>query len=71
MSSSGKGTVSSTRKLLSASVLMAGGTLVSRALGIIRVMLISFILGNGTRQADMLSIATTIPNALYILFTTQ
>lgn len=68
MSSSGKGTVSSTRKLLSASVLMAGGTLVSRALGIIRVMLISFILGNGTRQADMLSIATTIPNALYILF---
>ncbi|MDO5066387.1 MAG: murein biosynthesis integral membrane protein MurJ [Propionibacteriaceae bacterium] len=68
MSSSGKGAVSSTRKLLSASVLMAGGTLVSRALGIIRVMLISFILGNGTRQADMLSIATTIPNALYILF---
>ena len=64
MSSSGKGTVSSTRKLLSTSVLMAGGTLVSRALGIIRVMLISFILGNGTRQADMLSIATTILNAL-------
>lgn len=68
MSSSGKEAVSSTRKLLSASVLMACGTLVSRALGIIRVMLISFILGNGTRQADMLSIATTIPNALYILF---
>lgn len=68
MSSNGKGAVSSTRKLLSASALMAGGTLISRALGIIRVMLIAFILGNGTRQADMLSIATTIPNALYILF---
>lgn len=68
MSSSNKGGVSSTRKLLSASVLMAAGTLVSRALGIIRVMLIAFILGNGTRQADILSIATTIPNALYILF---
>lgn len=47
---------------------MAAGTLVSRSLGIIRVMLIAFILGNGTRQADILAIATTIPNALYILF---
>ncbi|PIE21756.1 MAG: lipid II flippase MurJ, partial [Arachnia propionica] len=47
---------------------MAAGTLVSRTLGLIRVMLIAFILGNGTRQADMLSLATTIPNSLYILF---
>ncbi len=68
MSSNDSGGVSSTRKLLSASALMAGGTLVSRALGILRTMLIVFILGNGTRQADMFSLANTIPNSLYILF---
>ncbi|MDU7360346.1 MAG: murein biosynthesis integral membrane protein MurJ [Propionibacteriaceae bacterium] len=60
--------VSSTKKLLSASAVMASGTLISRALGMLRVMLIAFILGNGTRQADILSIATMVPNALYILF---
>lgn len=60
--------VSSTRKLLSASAVMASGTLISRVLGMVRVMLISFILGNGTRQVDILSIATMVPNALYILF---
>ncbi|NLE96558.1 MAG: hypothetical protein GX596_01020 [Propionibacterium sp.] len=60
--------VSSTRKLLSASALMASGTLISRILGMLRVVLIAFILGQGTRQADILSIATMVPNALYILF---
>ncbi len=60
--------VSSTKKLVSASALMASGTLISRALGLIRVMLIAFILGNGTRQADMLQLATMVPNSLYILF---
>lgn len=60
--------VSSTRKLVSASALMASGTLISRALGLVRVMLIAFILGNGTRQADMLQLATMVPNSLYILF---
>ena len=60
--------VSSTKKLLSASALMASGTLISRLLGMLRVVLISFILGNGTRQVDMLSVATTVPNAIYILF---
>lgn len=60
--------VSSTKKLVSASALMASGTLISRALGLIRVMLIAFILGNGTRQADMFALATMVPNSLYILF---
>lgn len=60
--------VSSTKKLLSASAIMASGTLISRVLGMLRVMLIAFILGNGTRQADILGIATMVPNALYILF---
>lgn len=60
--------VSTTKKLLSASALMASGTLISRILGFARVALIVFILGNATRQVDMLSIATSVPNSLYILF---
>ncbi len=60
--------VSTTKKLVSASALMASGTLVSRALGLVRVMMVAFILGNGTRQADMLALATMVPNSLYILF---
>lgn len=60
--------VSTTKKLLSASALMAAGTLISRILGFARVALIVFILGNATRQVDMLSIATSVPNSLYILF---
>ena len=47
---------------------MAAGTLVSRGLGILRTMLVAFILGNGTRQADILSLASTISNGMYILF---
>lgn len=62
------GQVSSTRKLVSASALMASGTLISRVLGLARVMLVAFILGNSTRQADIYSLATMVPNSLYILF---
>ncbi len=68
---SGKRTVSqvsSTRKLIGAGAIMASGTMISRILGVIRVMLVAFILGNGTRQADMLALATMVPNSLYILF---
>ncbi|AQX15731.1 MULTISPECIES: murein biosynthesis integral membrane protein MurJ [Tessaracoccus] len=60
--------VSSTKRLVGASAIMASGTMISRVLGVIRVMLIAFILGNGTRQADMLGLATMVPNSLYILF---
>ncbi|MFT3888240.1 MAG: murein biosynthesis integral membrane protein MurJ [Arachnia sp.] len=59
--------VSSTRRLLGASAVMASGTMISRVLGVVRVALVAFILGNGTRQADMLDIANMVPNALYIL----
>lgn len=58
----------STSRLLSAGALMAGGTMVSRVLGFVRVALLAFVLGNGTRQADAYAVATTVPNALYILF---
>ena len=60
--------VSSTKKLVSASAIMASGTLVSRVLGMLRVVLIVYILGTGSRQADMFELANTVPNSIYILF---
>ena len=56
-----------TRRLVSASVLMAGGTATSRVLGFFRLMLLVYLFGNGTRQAEMFTIATTVPNSMYIL----
>lgn len=55
------------RRLLSASALMAAGTLVSRLFGFVRTALIAFTLGNATRQVDMFTLANTVPNSLYIL----
>ncbi|GAA3876803.1 murein biosynthesis integral membrane protein MurJ [Tessaracoccus defluvii] len=60
--------VSSTRKLVSASALMASGTMISRVLGVVRVAMLAFILGVGTRQVDMFELANSVPNSIYILF---
>jgi putative peptidoglycan lipid II flippase len=57
-----------TGRLLSATAVMAAGTIVSRVLGLVRVVLAAYLLGAETRQADILSMATTVPNSLYILF---
>ncbi|GAA3622425.1 murein biosynthesis integral membrane protein MurJ [Microlunatus ginsengisoli] len=57
----------STARLVSASALMAGGTLVSRLLGFGRLMLLTVLFGNGTRQAEMFTLANTVPNSMYIL----
>ncbi len=57
----------STARLVSASALMAGGTLVSRVFGFGRLMLLAVLFGNGTRQAEMFTLANTIPNSMYIL----
>ena len=56
-----------TASLISASALMAAGTLLSRVLGFGRLMLLVFLFGNATRQADMFTIANTVPNSMYIL----
>jgi putative peptidoglycan lipid II flippase len=56
-----------TRRLVSASVLMAAGTALSRVLGFFRLMLLVYLFGNGTRQAEMFTIATNVPNSMYIL----
>jgi putative peptidoglycan lipid II flippase len=60
-------TVSRTSRLISASAVMAAGTMVSRLLGFVRLMLLVFLFGNGTRRADMFTIANTVPNSMYIL----
>ena len=46
---------------------MAAGTATSRVLGFFRLMLLVYLFGNGTRQAEMFTIATTVPNSMYIL----
>ncbi|MBK8447000.1 MAG: murein biosynthesis integral membrane protein MurJ [Micropruina sp.] len=56
------------RRLLNATAVMASGTMVSRILGFGRAILLAFVLGNGTRQAEMFNLATLIPNTLYMLF---
>ena len=56
-----------TKRLVSASVLMASGTALSRVMGFFRLMLLVYLFGNGTRQAEMFTIATTVPNSMYIL----
>jgi putative peptidoglycan lipid II flippase len=56
-----------TSALVSASALMAAGTLVSRLLGFGRLMLLVYLFGNATRQADMFTVANTVPNSMYIL----
>jgi putative peptidoglycan lipid II flippase len=58
---------STASKLISASAIMAAGTLTSRILGFGRLMLLVLLFGNGTRQADMFTFANTVPNSMYIL----
>ncbi|MFV0451935.1 MAG: murein biosynthesis integral membrane protein MurJ [Propioniciclava sp.] len=55
------------RRLLNATALMASGTLISRVLGFLKSMLLVFVLGASSPQADAYSLATLIPNSLYIL----
>jgi putative peptidoglycan lipid II flippase len=54
-------------RLISASAIMAAGTALSRVMGFFRLMLLAFLFGNATRQADMFTIANTVPNSMYIL----
>ncbi len=56
-----------TAKLISASAVMAAGTALSRVMGFFRLILLVFLFGNGTRQAEMFTIANTVPNSMYIL----
>ena len=53
--------------MLSSSAVMAAGTLFSRISGFLRAGLLAAALGITTVQADVFTIANTIPNMLYIL----
>ncbi|MCB0910993.1 MAG: murein biosynthesis integral membrane protein MurJ [Propionibacteriaceae bacterium] len=55
------------RRLINATAVMASGTMVSRILGLVRAMLIAFVLGNGTRQVEAFNYANTVPTTLYLL----
>jgi len=54
-------------KLLSSTMAMASGTLVSRALGGVRVLLVGYLLTVSMAQSDMYALATEIPNMAYQL----
>jgi putative peptidoglycan lipid II flippase len=54
-------------RLISSGALMAAGTAVSRVLGFGRFVLLVILFGNGTRQAEMFTLANTVPNSMYIL----
>jgi putative peptidoglycan lipid II flippase len=58
--------VSESRGILASSAVMAAGTVVSRASGYVRNLLLAAALGNGL-HADLFNIGNTIPNMLYIL----
>jgi putative peptidoglycan lipid II flippase len=47
---------------------MAAGTAVSRIFGVVRVLLASALFSQAGRRSDMFALATSIPNALYLLF---
>lgn len=53
--------------LLRATGVMASGTMLSRLLGFVRTILLAFALGNATAQGDVFSLATVVPNSLYML----
>ena len=62
------GDQASGRRLLNATAVMASGTMVSRALGFVRAILITFALGNTSRQVDAFNLALVVPNNLYMIF---
>ena len=54
-------------KLLSSTVAMASGTLVSRILGGVKILLVGYLLTVSMAQADMYALAMEIPNMAYQL----
>lgn len=59
---------SHSRRLLNATAVMASGTLISRILGFLRAGLLVIVLGSANPQAEMFTLATLVPNSLYMLF---
>ena len=59
--------VTNRSKLLSSTMAMASGTLVSRVLGGVKILLVGYLLTVSMAQADMYSLAMEIPNMAYQL----
>ncbi len=55
-----------TTRLLKSSAVMAAGTVASRALGLIRTVVLAAAIGT-TTVGDMFTLANTVPNIIYIL----
>ena len=58
---------SSSASLASSSLVMASGTLVSRALGLLRVSLLVAAIGLANPALDIWQAANTLPNTIYVL----
>jgi putative peptidoglycan lipid II flippase len=56
-----------TTRLLSSSAIMAAGTLASRVLGVVRVVVLGWAIGLRGPSADIFNTANTLPNSLMIL----
>jgi putative peptidoglycan lipid II flippase len=52
---------------MASTIIMAAGTMASRLLGMVRVVLAAWVLGQAGRQADMFAIAGQIPSQAYML----
>ena len=63
----GKAGTPASGRLLNATAVMASGTLISRVLGFVRAGLLVIVLGATTPQAESFSVATVVPNSLYML----
>ncbi len=63
----GKAGAPASGRLLNATAVMASGTLISRVLGFVRAGLLVIVLGATTPQAETFSVATVVPNSLYML----
>ena len=55
------------RSLLGSTLLMASGTLVSRILGAVKMLLLTYLIGAASRQSEIYSVATMIPTSMYTL----
>jgi putative peptidoglycan lipid II flippase len=55
------------RSIGRATLLMASGTLVSRILGMVKMLLLGYLIGIASRQADIYSVANTVPMSVYVL----
>lgn len=58
---------SSQKSGAASSALMASGTMVSRALGFVKTILITMAIGTGTAMGSIFETANTLPNLIYVL----